>query len=202
MRDLHERTATMLGISESALIAVAGALPSSASAQTAPASGGLEEIVVTAQKRSENISKVPMTIEALSSDQLSQAHIQDTADLAKIVTGFQYAEAFTGSPIYFIRGVGFYDTAFASRGTTTIYIDQVPLPLSVFGSAATFDNERVEVLKGPQGTLFGQNATGGAVNYIAAKPTDHFAAGMDVSHGRDDETVGQDFIMRPLTANA
>jgi iron complex outermembrane receptor protein len=122
------------GVSMALITAVFGS-SSSGWAQTAPdgvsQEGSLQEIIVTAQKRSENIDKVPMTINAVSADQLEKAHVQDTADLARIVSGFQYAETYTGSPIYFIRGVGFYDTAFASRGTTTVYIDQVPLPLSV-----------------------------------------------------------------------
>src|SRR3546814_10113108 len=71
--------------------------------------------------------------------------------------------------------------------------------LPVTTSHSAFDLERIEVLKGPQGTLFGQNATGGAINYIAAKPTGDFAAGMDLSYGRFNEVNAEAYVSGPLT---
>jgi outer membrane receptor protein involved in Fe transport len=158
------------------------AIAAQASAQdTAPQgqSSGIQEIVVTAQKRSEAINDVPLSITAASGDKLRDQGITNVSDLGKIVPGFNYTESAFATPVYTLRGIGFYDTSLAAKPTVSIYQDQVPLPFSIMTRGATLDLERVEVLKGPQGTLFGSNATGGAINYIAAKPTSTFKAGLD-----------------------
>ncbi|MBI1252146.1 MAG: TonB-dependent receptor plug domain-containing protein [Alphaproteobacteria bacterium] len=159
----------------------------SAFAQTEPSDRSMrtsDEIVVTAQKREESINDVGMSIQAATGDQLTQLGITDTAQLEKIVPGFSATQSYYGTPVYTIRGIGFLDTSLAGAPTVSVYVDEVPLPYSIMTSGASLDLERVEVLKGPQGTLFGSNATGGAINYIAAKPTDTFDAGFDASYGR------------------
>ncbi|MBL8270083.1 TonB-dependent receptor, partial [Steroidobacter sp.] len=163
------------------------------------AASGLEEVVVTAQKRSEDINSVPMSVTAISGDQLQALGISDMSQLAKSVPGFTYADSSYGTPIYFIRGIGFFDTSLASKPTVGVYVDEVPLAFPAMTLGAVFDLERVEVLKGPQGTLFGQNATGGAINYIAAKPTDAFDAGVDVGAGNFGSYDVGGFISGPLS---
>ena len=168
-------------------LALSAALPSFAQeAGTAPADdrGGVEEIIVTAQKREQAIEDVGMSIQAASGDQLAELGITDTTQLDRVVTGFNANVTYYGTAIYTIRGVGFQDTSLAGSPTVSIYLDEMPLPFSAMTSGATLDLQRVEALKGPQGTLFGQNATGGAVNYIANKPTQEFETGFDVSYGR------------------
>ena len=157
------------------------------------------ELVVTAQKREESIQDVPLSITAASGETLTELGVTDTSQLDKIVPGFTYTPSFYGTPIYTIRGVGFLDTSLAGSPTVTVYVDEVPLPFSILSTAATLDPERVEVLKGPQGTLFGSNATGGAVNYVAAKPSDTFDAGADVTWSRFNQVDAQGFITGPLT---
>ncbi len=157
------------------------------------------EVVVTAQKRSENIQNVGMSIQAASGQTLTKLGITDATQLSKIAPGFSYTYGFNGSPIFSIRGVGFADTALASAPAVSIYNDEVPLPFSILSSGSTLDLERVEILKGPQGTLFGENSTGGAVNYIAAKPADHFEAGADLSYGRFNTGDVQAFVSGPVT---
>ena len=130
------------------------------------------ELVVTAQKREENINNVGMSIQAASGDKLTKLGITSTEDLAKIVPGFVATPNYYGTVVYTIRGVGFQDTSLAGSPTVSVYQDQMPLPFSILTAGATLDLQRVEVLKGPQGTLFGENATAGAINYIANKPTD------------------------------
>ena len=159
------------------------------------------EIVVTAQKRSERLSDVPLSINAATGDTLKQHNINAPRDLEKIVPGFTFAESAYGAPIYTIRGIGFYDESIAIAPTVSVYVDQVPLPFSRMAEGTALDLERVEVLKGPQGTLFGQNSTGGAINYIAAKPTNQFHAGADLSYGRFNSLSGQGFISGPLSSN-
>jgi outer membrane receptor protein involved in Fe transport len=89
-------------------------------------------------------------------------------DLARATPGLAYAPTPNATPVYTLRGVGFFETTLAAYPDVSVYLDQVPLSLPVMTSLTAFDLERVEVLKGPQGTLFGNNATGGAINFIAA----------------------------------
>ncbi len=144
----------------------------------------LDEIVVTAQKRAQDITDVPISVTAVSGEMLAARGITDTAELAKVIPGFVYQSSTFGSPIYYIRGVGFAEITQAINPAVSIYVDQTPLPFSVMARGAILDLQAVEALKGPQGTLFGQNATGGAINYIAAKPTADLAAGVEASYGR------------------
>ena len=147
----------------------------------------IEEVIVTAQKREESINDVGMSIQTATGEKLNDLGITDTADLYKVVTGFSSNVTYYGTSIYTIRGVGFQDTALASGPTVSVYLDQMPLPFSALTQGVILDIARVEVLKGPQGTLFGQNSTGGAVNYIANKPTTEFESGIDLSYGRFNE---------------
>ncbi len=165
----------------------------------APASDqGLEEIIVTADKRSESINKVPLAITALSGNALQDQNIHSVQDLALVVPGFTYAASLLDTPVYSLRGVGFYETTLAAYPDVSIYVDQVPLPFPVLTQNISLDLERVEVLKGPQGVLFGQNSTGGAINYIAAKPTDKSEAGFDFGYGRFNDTRVDGFVSGPV----
>lgn len=152
-------------------------------ASTAPSSS-IETVIVTAQKREQNVNDVGMSINAVTGDTLVQRGAQDPALLYTVVPGFQYDSNAFGNPIYSMRGVGFQDSTLAASPTVTVYQDEVPIPFSAATIGAGLDVERLEVLKGPQGTLYGENATGGAMNFIAAKPTDTFQAGLDASFGR------------------
>jgi outer membrane receptor protein involved in Fe transport len=160
--------------------------------------GGLAEIVVTAQKRSESINKVGLAISALSGDTLKDLNIHSVQDLTQVVPGLTYAASLLDTPVYSLRGVGFYETTLAAYPDVSVYVDQVPLSFPVLTGNVGLDLERVEVLKGPQGILFGQNSTGGAINYIAAKPTDTFASGMDFSVGRFNEARVEGYVSGPL----
>jgi iron complex outermembrane receptor protein len=162
-------------------------------------SGALQEVVVTAQKREQSVNDVGMAITALSGDRLLQLGITDTQDLTKVVPGFTFAQSQKASPIYTIRGVGYYDDSLAAAPAVTVYTDEVGYPFPIMSKAATLDLERVEVLKGPQGTLFGQNSTGGAINYIAAKPTNLLEYGADLSYGRYNATTVDAFVSGPVT---
>jgi iron complex outermembrane receptor protein len=159
----------------------------------------LAEIIVTAQKRAQSINDVPMSITAITGDVLAQQGIRDTADLAKIVPGFTSASSNLDTPVYTLRGIGLYDSGLGSSPTVSVYVDQIPLPFPVMTIAANLDLERVEVLEGPQGILFGQNSTGGAINYIAAKPTQSFATGGDVTYERFGKVDVDGFVSGPLS---
>lgn len=140
----------------------------------------IEEVVVTAEKRSESISDVGLSISAATGNQLQALGVTDTADLVKVAPGLVFTPSQNGTPLYSLRGVGFNDYTLGASPAVSVYVDEVPLAYSAFTKGATLDLERVEVLKGPQGLLFGQNSTGGAINYVAAKPTKEFQAGIRV----------------------
>lgn len=158
----------------------------------------IEEIVVTAQKREESINDVGMSIDAATGEQLKDLGITDAYDLYKVVAGFSSNINYAGTAIYTIRGVGFQENSLATSPTVSVYLDEAPLQFTPMTRGASLDVQRVEALKGPQGTLFGQNATGGAVNFIANKPTSEFDAGVTVSYGEFDAIDIDGFVSGPL----
>ena len=158
-------------------------------------------IIVTAQKRNERLTDVPVSITAASGDQLERQSITSAVDLPKVAPGLTFVTSGYGSLVYSIRGMGFYDNSLAITPAVTIYLDQVPLPYAAMTSGVALDPERVEVLKGPQGTLFGNNSTGGAINFIAAKPTDDLEAAAELTFGRFSQIEGGGFISGPITDN-
>lgn len=179
-------------------------LANQAAAQEAAPAGdtdvaGPTEIIVTAQKRSESVNSVPLSITAVSGGDLLAQGVTDVAGLAKVTPGFNAINSGFGTPVYFLRGIGFFDSSLAAKPTVTVYTDEVPIPYSVMTAGASFDLERVEVLKGPQGTLFGSNATGGAINYIAAKPTWSPEAGIALSYGRFNRFSAEGYASGPLS---
>ena len=159
------------------------------------------DIVVTAQKRSERLNDVPVSITAATSTQLAKQDIRGPADLEKIAPGFTYSASQYGTPVFAIRGIGTYDEAASAQSTVTVYTDQIPIVFARLTEGASLDVERVEVLKGPQGTLFGQNATAGAINYVLAKPTTEFKAGLDATYGRFNQADVGGFVSGPITDN-
>lgn len=161
--------------------------------------GSLEEVVVTAQKREQSVNDIGMSVAALTASQLESRNIDGAADLARIVPGFSFADTGVNAPVYSLRGVGYFDYSLAASPAVSVYVDEVPLAYPTMTLGAAFDLQRVEVLKGPQGTLFGQNSTGGLVNYIAQRPTHDFDAGVTLGYGRFNRTELEGHISGPLT---
>lgn len=159
----------------------------------------VEEIIVTAQKREQALNDVPMSITALSGEQLSSRGVTDVQSLAKVTPGLSFVESGNSVPVYSLRGVGFFETSLGARPSVAVYVDEAPLPFAIMASGAGLDPARVEVLKGPQGTLFGQNATGGAINYVAARPTDAFAAGVTASLSSFQTVDATAYVSGPLS---
>lgn len=168
-------------------------------AQSASSGAGSGEIVVTANKREENLNDVGLTITAISGDALEDRKITSLADVASVVPGLQYAASANSTPIFTLRGIGFNESSIGVYPAVSVYIDQIPLPFPILAAHSAYDLERVEVLKGPQGTLFGQNSTGGAINYIAARPTETLEVGGNVSYGRFNAIEGNVHISGPIS---
>jgi outer membrane receptor protein involved in Fe transport len=166
-------------------------------AQDAPA-GAVDDIIVTALKREQADATVGMAITAADADTLRTRGIDAVADLPRLVPGLTIQDSNFASTSITLRGVGFFNSDLSTPPAVTIYVDEAPLPYPAMTRLAAFDLARVEVLKGPQGTLFGQNATGGAVNYIAAGPTAVPQAGADLSFGRFNRLQVGGFVSGPL----
>jgi iron complex outermembrane recepter protein len=170
--------------------------PADATASTAEP---LAEITVTAQKREQNINDVGITIVAATADQLKSAGVESVYDLPKVTPSFTIGQTFAGYPVFSLRGVNFNAAQLAAPPAVSTYMDEAALPYPPMTSNMLFDVERVEVLKGPQGTLFGQNATGGSINVIAAKPTSQLAAGVSTEVNNFGQTRVDGFVSGPLS---
>ena len=141
-------------------------------ADTVPAeSDGIAEIVVTAEKRSETLQSVPVSVTALTAGQLAQLKLDSPSDLVTQVPNLQVNGIVgEGSPLFSLRGVSMFDYSLNQSSPVASYIDEVYKGNFVLFGVELYDLERVEVLRGPQGTLYGKNTTGGAINFITHKP--------------------------------
>lgn len=175
-------------------------------AQVAPAAessdvaqdAGIQDIIVTAQRREENLQKAALAVSAVAGDTLTQASITQATDLTRLVPSIQIAPAASFTQIY-LRGIGtFGSNAFAEQGVAFnldgVYLSRPAAPAGLF-----YDLERIEVLKGPQGTLYGRNATGGAVNVITVKPKfRETSANLTAEYGNYDTVKGSGAINLPI----
>lgn len=165
----------------------------------------LEEIVVTAQKRSQSIQDVGIAITAFTGDQLKDANFANAGDLVNQTPGAIARRHFPSRGLttnLFFRGIG--QTGFADGDESPIaaFVDEFYLIATSQSDFATYDVERVEVLKGPQGTVFGRNATGGAVQSVTRKPTDEFAGGIEVGVSNFGGELIEGHINVPLSDKA
>ena len=139
-------------------------------AQETQNAGELAEVIVTAQKRAENVQNVPIAMQAFTGEQLQNAGVAQLTDVTQLAPNLNVVVQNSLSQHIVIRGVGtneFFGNAPSSVGT---YMDEVTMNSSYMSTLALFDMERIEVLRGPQNSLFGRNTTGGAVNYITHQP--------------------------------
>jgi iron complex outermembrane recepter protein len=158
------------------LLAVAQASSALAQAPAAPApvpattDRSLDDIVVTAQRQSERLQDVPISVSALSAKALDQQQIHNALDLQASLPNVTFTKTNFTSSSFTIRGIGDLCVGVSCDAATGIHINDVPVPATRLFETEYLDLERVEVLRGPQGTLYGRNATSGAVNFITAKP--------------------------------
>ena len=153
-----------------------------------PASAALlEEVIVTAKKREESLQDVSISVMAFSRETLRDIGLNNSNDLGQYIPGVVIAAPSGNQQAKsFIRGSGAVDFAANTQTTVGIYVDEVYLHNTFMHTMQTFDLERIEVLRGPQGTLYGRNATGGAINYITAKPTREFSGYAKAGYGNFD----------------
>jgi iron complex outermembrane receptor protein len=146
--------------------------------------GELETIVVTAQKREENLQTVPVAVTAITAQMLQDMHFEALGDLGSMAPGLSVRESAGGNeqPVFTMRGV-YSGTSFGADPSVALYIDGVYIPSPIGADFDLADVERIEVLRGPQGTLFGRSAIGGAVNIITREPSGTFQVHQQLSGG-------------------
>lgn len=161
-----------------------------------------EEIIVTAQRRAENLQDVPVTITVFGAEEIQQARIQQVDDLVTRTPGLNF-DAFPASqPRLFIRGIGSADRGAAGDPSSAVFVDDIYMGRPAAIAFDAFDVERIEILKGPQGTLFGRNVVGGAINVITRRPEPAgFDAGAEVTYGNYDRVETAGFINLPFGEN-
>jgi iron complex outermembrane recepter protein len=181
-------------------IAIAVALPVVAQAQTSDSKAGveLEEVIVTAEKREANVQKTAIAIDVLSAEKLARNGVSDIAQLQSVVPGVQFAQA-NSSTIVTVRGVSSRDTTELGDPAIAINVDGIFMQRPGGMNAAFFDLDRVEVLRGPQGTLYGRNATGGVVNIISKRPEFSFGGYAALTLGNYKTINGEGAINIPLS---
>lgn len=133
------------------------------------ASGGIGEIVVTAERRESSVQRTSIPIEVFNADSLGKSGVSQATDLGRLTAGVQIG-AIGATPQVYIRGVGDFGSTAVSNPAVAFNVDGVYVGRTQSVNGTFFDIERIEVLKGPQGTLYGRNASGGAINIITAKP--------------------------------
>ncbi|WP_374524521.1 TonB-dependent receptor [Sphingopyxis sp.] len=160
-------------------------MPELALAQEAPATdnGGLQDIVVTARKREESLQSAPLSVAAFSGDALAKSGIDEFSEIASRVPGFTLNPDNISEPNIFLRGIGTDIESAASNPAIGFFLNDVYLSRAQGTAIELFDLERVEIVRGPQGTLYGKNVVGGAINFITRKPTDEFRAGAEAGIG-------------------
>lgn len=181
-------------------LAVTPGLPAAAQERVAM----LEEIIVTATRREAGLQNIGVSVTAFTGDSLRDMNVTRTDDLAVVTPGLSLIQA-GGAPaagLIAIRGVAQNDFAPHLESANVLYIDDVYRPANGGNLQNLFDVERVEVLKGPQGTLFGRNATGGLIHVITRNPSQELEGYVDLTVGEYDLVVGQAAVNIPLAANA
>ncbi|MDO7834143.1 TonB-dependent receptor [Sphingobium sp. HBC34] len=178
------------------------ALPAAAQgiADTSEAGAASDEIIVTAQKRSERLQDVPLAVTAVTADALARQNINDTASLTRAVPSLQLQQGASSSTGGFrIRGVGTQLFSLGVEASVAMVVDGVVAARQTQNFADFADIERIEVLRGPQGTLFGKNATAGVINIVTARPKDVFGGSIDATVAEQNEYRVKGTVTGPIT---
>jgi iron complex outermembrane receptor protein len=190
----------MIGIANPAVAETAGDAESAAAGESAAGGESLSEIVVTAQRRDESLSKTPVAVAVLSADTLAKASIVSEQDLRVATPGLTVRASGSSNQLnYALRG-NTTDAFAASRPGVLPYINEVQIG-GPGGSSAFYDLQSVQVLKGPQGTLFGRSATGGAVLFTTAKPTADLGGYISLLGGDYSNKKAEGALNVPLVGN-
>jgi outer membrane receptor protein involved in Fe transport len=193
---MKKGTKTILRISASVLSLASAPAFAQVAATTDEYSG--DEIIVTAQKKSENLQDVPIAVSAFSQDSLEERGLNGGADLQIAIPNVTFGATGFGRYNFQIRGIGAQIQGASADTGVGIHQNNIPLTVNRLAAAEFYDIERVEVLRGPQGTLYGRNATGGVVNTITATPKNDFSGEVSGEYGRYNRKKLSGYINVPL----
>jgi iron complex outermembrane receptor protein len=190
----------LCGISVSAMAQAQTQGASAVAGTDETAATGITEIVVTAQKRSQSSQDVGITMSAISADNLADANVTSVTDIVGLVPGVQ-ANYGAGQVAFNVRGIGTNDFAGNLDSPVAVNVDEVYQSKTFMTGLLLFDIDRVELLKGPQGTLFGRNATGGTVNFYTRRPSETFGVGLTSSYDNYETIRTEAYVTGPITTN-
>jgi iron complex outermembrane receptor protein len=167
------------------ILATAAALPLATAHAQAPDGGGIaiEEIVVTAERREANLQDVPISVSSFSADTLQALQVDNIGDLQSLVPNLSVHVGDANNAVVYLRGVGQIDSIAFFEPGVGIYLDDVYLGRAQGAFLDVVDVDRIEVLRGPQGSLYGRNTVGGALKYVSAAPTDEFSGRVSATAG-------------------
>lgn len=181
------------------------AMPPVTTASSDAAGAAVEpgEIVVTAQRREQRVQDVPASLTALSGGMLEKRQITSIVQLVSAVPNMQAAQAYGAGdpPSFSIRGISTTDISQSQSRPVAVYIDEGIRQLPIFEAMPLFDVDHVEVLRGPQGALYGKNATGGAISIITKQPTFDFQGYLSAGYGKFDRRESQGAVQMPLVSD-
>lgn len=161
----------------------------------------LETVIVTAQRIEQSANDVGMDIQTITGERLDRLRITDVEDITAVVPSFTVAQSYQGVPTYTLRGIGFNTINVSAKSTVGTYVDEVAYPYPSLNAGPIFDLQRVEVLKGPQGTLFGRNTTAGLINLVTNRPTDDFEAMVRAEIGNFETANFEGMVSGPLAGD-
>lgn len=192
------RSRLAIGVSAAAMLGVAGPVWAQ---QQAPEGGAtvIEELVVTAQRREQSIQDVPLAVSAFSQESLEVQKLETGQDLLLAVPNVTFSRGNFGGFNFQIRGIGTKLVATSADAAIGVHVNSVPLGASTLADSEFFDIERVEILRGPQGTQFGRNSTGGVVNIITNKATQDFSGSITGDVGNFETRRAKGYINLPLS---
>ena len=196
--------ALILATSAAAAMPTTAGAPTQAQAQApataAEAGATLSTVIVTAERREQSAQDVGVAVSVLSGQTLALRGVTTLESLQYQTPSLEITPQFgTGQTGFRLRGVGFDDYASNNSSPVGVYIDEVAYPFPVQTTGQIFDVSRVEVLRGPQGTLYGRNSTGGAINILDNLPTATFHSGLDLEGGSYGYARGEGFLSGPIT---
>lgn len=193
---LHRSSTSFFAL---AFAVTAPAYAQSAEGENGEESGGLSEIIITAQKKAENLQNVPLAVSAFGSEFLEQARIEGVGEIAPMTPNFQFNQFSVGRVDLFVRGIGSDLASIGSDNSVGAFVDDVYIARGSGVAGATYDLERIEVIRGPAGALYGKNTIGGAINFVTAKPSMTPEASVRADFGNFGLVGGSGFVTGPLS---
>ena len=161
----------------------------------------LEEVIVTAQKREQSVQDVSISISAFTGDQLRALGVKTIKEISNFTVGVEINEEYGNATTFTIRGINTNDFYATSSPAAAVYVDGIYKASNINSGSQMFDIERIEILKGPQGTLYGRNVTGGAISVISRAPTDQWDGYLEASYGSFNRSILEGAIGGPISEN-